>query len=107
MVFILHSQGGIEGGLIIDWLLAESGYLFHFKISRLPVPKFLKIIYVASKFIRSVMLQTTSTILLVQRPRPMSAVKPKTPRALNAHSERLDILNIMLTGATMSVRLAF
>jgi hypothetical protein len=23
VVFILHSQGGIEGGLIIDWLLAE------------------------------------------------------------------------------------
>ena len=29
VVFILHSQGGIEGGLIIDWLLAEmpEGYL--------------------------------------------------------------------------------
>ncbi len=23
VVFILHSQGGIEGSLIIDWLLAE------------------------------------------------------------------------------------
>jgi hypothetical protein len=23
IVFILHSQGGIEGGLILDWLFAE------------------------------------------------------------------------------------
>lgn len=23
VVFILHSQGGIEGGLILDWLFAE------------------------------------------------------------------------------------
>jgi hypothetical protein len=23
VVFILHSQGGIEGGMIIDWLLQE------------------------------------------------------------------------------------
>jgi hypothetical protein len=23
VVFVLHSQGGIEGGLVIDWLLDE------------------------------------------------------------------------------------
>lgn len=23
VVFILHSQGGLEGGMILDWLLAE------------------------------------------------------------------------------------
>lgn len=27
VVFILHSQGGLEGSMIVDWLLAEGIFL--------------------------------------------------------------------------------
>ena len=37
VVFILHSQGGIEGGLIIDWLLGE---ITHDQLNRLEVYTF-------------------------------------------------------------------
>jgi hypothetical protein len=35
VVFILHSQGGIEGGLILDWLFAEvsRSALHHLEVS--------------------------------------------------------------------------